>query len=88
MRNTLIGLSICGTIAAISFVFAVGKLPLGLVSSIEKTGPIWAGIIATIFLKEKLTIFEWVVMACSFSGIVVIGATAKPAESKDTQVFN
>ena len=67
--------------------FAVGKLPLGLVSTIEKTAPIWAGIIATIFLNENLTIFEWVIMACSFSGIVVLGATVQPTDSDDGQVL-
>jgi drug/metabolite transporter (DMT)-like permease len=77
VRNALIGRSICGVIAYLCFVFAVARLPLGLVSTIENTSPIWAAIIATIFLKEKLTFFEWTIMACSFSGIIVIFLTAK-----------
>jgi len=76
IRNALLGRSICGVIAYISFVFAVARLPLGLISTIDKTSPIWAGLIATVFLQERLSVFEWTCMACSFSGIIVIFLTA------------
>ena len=76
--------SIIGVIAYISFVVAIPRLPLGLLSTIDKTGPMWAAIIGATFLKERLSLIEWGIMTCSFIGVILIAATGK----EDTESYD
>lgn len=61
-----------------SWFYALGYLPLVLVTSLNATVPLWGAIFALFYLKEKMTLQRAVVIALAFAGVLVIlrpGAT-------------
>ena len=54
------------------WLYGVALLPLAEVFAIEFTAPIWTAILATILLKEQLTIYRTASILAGFIGILII----------------
>jgi len=54
LDSKLLGRSFCAVIAYIGFVAAIARLPFGLISTIERTGPMSAAMVAVTFSKERV----------------------------------
>ena len=54
------------------WIFGIAMLPLATVSAIEFTSPLWAGVLAILFLGERLTLGRLAAFGLGFVGILVI----------------
>jgi len=54
------------------WIFGIALLPLATVSAIEFTSPLWAGVLAVLFLGERMTVGRVAAFALGFVGILVI----------------
>ena len=54
------------------WITAIGLLPLATVFALEFTTPIWAAILAALFLGEKLTKTRIFAILCGFLGVLII----------------
>ncbi len=52
--------------------YALGLLPLVLVTSLNATVPLWGAILAIVYLKEKVTTQRLVVIGLAFMGVLII----------------
>jgi len=52
--------------------YALGLLPLVLVTSLNATVPLWGAILAIVYLKERVTVQRLVVIFLAFAGVLVI----------------
>ncbi|HKK29016.1 MAG TPA: DMT family transporter [Alphaproteobacteria bacterium] len=52
--------------------YALGYLPLVLVTSLNATVPLWGAIFALLYLKEGVTMQRMIVIALAFAGVLVI----------------
>lgn len=52
--------------------YALGLLPLVLVTSLNATVPLWGAILAIVYLKERVTIQRLVVIVLAFAGVLII----------------
>lgn len=52
--------------------YALGLLPLVLVTSLNATVPLWGAILAIVYLKEKVTVQRLVVIVLAFAGVLII----------------
>jgi len=52
--------------------YALGLLPLVLVTSLNATVPLWGAILAILYLKEKVTMQRLVVIVLAFAGVLII----------------
>ncbi len=55
-----------------SWFYALGYLPLVLVTSLNATVPLWGAIFALLYLKEQVTLQRAVVIALAFAGVLII----------------
>jgi drug/metabolite transporter (DMT)-like permease len=55
-----------------AWVYAIGVLPLATVFAIEFTMPVWTGLLAALFLGERITRPRLVMVAMGFAGVLVI----------------
>ncbi len=59
-------------IGQFAWFYALGQLPLVLVTSLNATVPLWGAILAIIFLHEKVTVQRMAVIVLAFAGVLVI----------------
>ena len=75
-RKGFVFLSICvGTIAFMGKVWSLQHLPIGDATALFFTSPLFTGVIARIFIKEKLTLAHIGAMIAGLCGVILI---AKP----------
>ena len=55
-----------------SWFYALGLLPLVLVTSLNATVPWWGALLAILYLKEKVTLQRVIVILLAFAGVLVI----------------
>ena len=58
--------------AIYAWFFAVAAIPLAEVFAIEFTAPIWTALLASLFLRERLTPWRVVGIALGFTGVLII----------------
>lgn len=75
-KRTLVLRGIFGFSALSLFYWAVTELPLGDVTAIQYTTPVWTAVIAAYFLKERPGRFVWIGSLVSLAGVVLV---AKPS---------
>jgi drug/metabolite transporter (DMT)-like permease len=75
-RRLLVMRGALGSIALMCFFFSLVHLPLGEATLIQYTNPVFATIMAAIFLKEELRAAEIISLVASLAGVIVI---ARPA---------
>ena len=56
----------------LAWIAGVGLIPLALVFALEFSIPIWIGILAVVFLKEKMTLGKIVAIVFGFTGVLII----------------
>ncbi|MCS6833936.1 MAG: DMT family transporter, partial [Flammeovirgaceae bacterium] len=71
-RIPLLMRGIFGTIALLLQFFVIQAIPLATAKTLFYLAPIFAALIATIWLKEKIFKMQWVFFLVSFLGIVLI----------------
>lgn len=71
-RKVLFLRSILGFVSLATFFFALQRIPLGSAISIRYVGPIFGAVLAMYFLKEKVTVSQWVSFLIAFCGVLVI----------------
>ena len=62
-----------GSIPFVLFFKSLTLLPVSQAAFIHKTLFVWVAVLAIVFLKEKLTAFQWVGMAILLAGVVMLG---------------
>ncbi len=75
-RRALVGRSVSGFVALSLFYYAITELPLGDVTTLQYTSPMWTALIAAYFLRERSGRVVWLGMAASIGGTLLV---AKPA---------
>jgi drug/metabolite transporter (DMT)-like permease len=55
-----------------AWVFAIGALPLATVFAIEFTMPMWTAVLASLFLKERISFPRLVMLTLGLAGVLVI----------------
>jgi len=55
-----------------AWVFAIGALPLATVFAIEFTMPVWTAVLASLFLKERISFPRLVMLVLGLAGVLVI----------------
>ena len=63
---------LAGTISFITLALAVNRIPLSINQSIMNSMPFMVAILAFVWLREALTLFELVAMCCCFGGITIV----------------
>lgn len=71
-RRSLVGRSVTGFVALSFFYYAVTQLPLGDVTTIHYTSPVFTALIAAYFLKEHSDRRVWVGAALSLLGVLLV----------------
>lgn len=71
-RGALVGRSVTGFAALSLFYYAVTQLPLGDVTTIHYTSPIFTAFIAAAFLKERNARTVWLGAALCLAGVVLV----------------
>ena len=74
--TALVGRSVSGFAALALFFFAITRLPLGDVTTIQYTSPIWTGLLAAVFLKERSSRVVVLATLVSLGGVALV---AKPS---------
>ena len=72
LRKNLLIRSVAGTIGFSGLVFAIARLPLGIVNIIFNTGPFWASFLGFCIHRERLSCYEVIAMTFSFCGILLL----------------
>lgn len=71
-RGLLFLRGISGFVAVALHFFTISKLPLGLAVMLNFTAPVFAALLAVLFLKEKPGFFLWMMILISFSGVLLL----------------
>ncbi len=71
-RGLLFLRGISGFTALALHFFTISKLPLGLAVMLNFTAPVFAAVIAVIFLKERPGLFLWAMILVSFAGVILL----------------
>lgn len=71
-RKFLVMRAILGTASLALFFMAIQRMPLGSAISIRYIGPIMGAVIAMFWLKEKISLGQWMSFIIAFSGVLII----------------
>lgn len=63
---------ILGAVGALSYIWAISRLELGLANALNQTSPIFVCIFAAIFLRERFRWWIYAIVAFAFFGIALI----------------
>lgn len=68
----LLSRGIVGTISLVLFFMAVKEIPFGSAVSLRYLSPIFAGVLAVTWLKERITLWQWACFLLAFSGVLIL----------------
>jgi len=71
-RKLLLSRALVGLIAMTGFFLAVQLLPLGSAVTLRYLAPIFAAVLAVLFLKEKVRPIQWLFFAMAFGGVLLL----------------
>lgn len=71
-QGLLISRGIIGTISMALFFMAVKEIPFGSAVSLRYLSPIFAAILAVLWLKEKITLWQWICFLLAFCGVLLL----------------
>ena len=66
---------LAGTIAFAALTLSVKHVPLSIFQVLQNILPFLTALLACIFLKETITLFEFIAMILCFAGIVIVAMT-------------
>lgn len=72
-RYILLTRCLSGSICFLCFVNAIKYIPLSIYFVVMNAGPFFIALLACLWLKERITLFEVCAMVGAFSGIVMVG---------------
>ena len=75
-KNQIIPLIIrgcAGTIAFVTITLSVARVPLSIFQVVQNCLPFLAGLLAFVFLGERISLFEFFAMCMCFCGIGIVG---------------
>lgn len=61
-----------GFLGLLCFFYAIPRLPLADVTVVQFTNPIFTALLAALFLGESMRRAEWLGLACSLTGVVLV----------------
>lgn len=70
--DLLFGRGIAGTISLLLFFMAIKEIPFGSAVSLRYLSPIFAGILAVVWLKEHISWWQWMCFLLAFSGVLLL----------------
>ena len=71
-RKVLLMRGVFGTIALTLFFYTIQHIPLASAVTIQYLSPIFTALFATIFLKEKMKVKQWLYFGMSFTGVALL----------------
>lgn len=71
-RKLLLSRGVIGTISMVLFFLTIKEIPFGAAVSLRYLSPIFAAILATIWLKERITPVQWACFLIAFSGVLIL----------------
>ena len=71
-KKILMARGVTGTISLFLYILTIQHMPLGTAVTIQYMSPIFALIIALLFMKETISVWQWFFFAISFSGVFLI----------------
>lgn len=71
-RKVLLMRGVFGTIALSMFFYTLQHIPLASAVTIQYLSPIFTALFATIFLKEKMHLKQWIYFGIAFSGVALL----------------
>lgn len=71
-KKLLILRGILGVTSIFLFYEAIKLMPIGTAVSLRYLAPVFASILAVIYLKEKIKPLQWVFIFCAFLGVVIL----------------
>ncbi|MBX9852946.1 MAG: DMT family transporter [Cytophagaceae bacterium] len=63
---------VVGTASLLTFFYSIQSIPLATAVTIGHLSPIFLGLLAMIFLKEKFSSIQWISLLICFAGVVII----------------
>lgn len=71
-HGLLISRGIIGTTSMALFFLTVKEIPFGSAVSLRYLSPIFAGIFAVIWLRERITALQWICFVTAFIGVLIL----------------
>jgi len=71
-RKLLLLRGIIGTISMVLFFLAIKEIPFGSVVCLRYLSPIFAAILAIVWLKERITPLQWACFLIAFLGVLIL----------------
>ena len=71
-RKLLLSRGIIGTISMVLFFLAIKEIPFGSAVCLRYLSPIFAGILAIFWLKERITPLQWGCFIIAFLGVLIL----------------
>lgn len=71
-RKLLVFRGFAGLISMVLFFQSMNLLPIGTAVSVRYIAPVFAAIFAIIWLQEKIKPIQWLFLAVSFSGVLIL----------------
>ena len=83
-RSVLLIRCLSGSICFLCFVTAIKYIPLSIYFVVMNAGPFFIALLACLWLKERITLFEVFAMLGAFGGIIMVGLS-KSVASDDSK---
>lgn len=64
--------ALCGMIAMSLFYVTLQRMPMGASVSLQYLSPVFAAILAVLFLKEKVAPMQWLFFLGAFAGVIIL----------------
>ena len=71
-KKLMLSRGIAGTISMVLFFLAIKEIPFGSAVCLRYLSPIFAAIIATLWLKERITPIQWACFLIAFLGVLIL----------------
>lgn len=68
----LLARSVVGVVSLATFFMGLQRIPLGSAVSIRYLGPIFGAVLAWFYLKERVSLLQWLSFGVAFSGVIFI----------------
>jgi len=71
-RKLLLARGAVGTLSMTLFFLALKEIPFGSAATLRYIAPIFAALFAVVWLKEKISIWQWLCFIAAFVGVIIL----------------